>query len=90
MVRADESVLEPALAVMLKDFEPLRPLLASFYYITEDRVAADFCLRESVDGRVIYRSDQRVVDLGVSGWQITFRSGTSFHDDFESCDAYFN
>ena len=89
-VNADESIWESALAVMLEDLKPLRPLVVSFFYITEDQVAADFCLEDSVDGRVIYRHDQRLVDLEPSGWEISVRSGTKFYDDFESCFEHFN
>ena len=86
-VEADESVLDRALEAMLRDLVPYRVLAASFFYVTAARVAAGLCMEERSDGGTGYRSVQRIVDLGASGWEVSGRFDIRDHDGLESCVA---
>ncbi len=87
-VDAGERVLDSALEAMLRDLK-MHPVAAvSFFYVTEARVAAQLCVKQPGDGAG-YRHVQRIVDLGVSGWEVGGRFDIRGHEGLESCTASF-
>ena len=67
----------------------MHPVAAvSFFYVTEARVAAQLCVKQPGDGAG-YRHVQRIVDLGVSGWEVGGRFDIRGHEGLESCTASF-
>ena len=87
-VDAGEPVLDSALEAMLRDLK-MHPVAAvSFFYVTEARVAAQLCVKQPGDGAG-YRHVQRIVDLGVSGWEVGGRFDIRGHEGLESCTASF-
>ena len=87
-VDAGKPVLDSALEAMLRDLETRRPAAVSFFYVTEARVAAQLCVKHPGDGAG-YRHVQRIVDLGVSGWEVSGRFDIRGHEGLESCTASF-
>ena len=86
-VETDDSELDSAMAVMIRDLSSHRVLAASFFYVTEERVAADICLGERGEGGTGYRSVQRIVDRGASVWEVSGRFDIRGHEGLESCVA---